>query len=282
MKLACVLIGMGMLGAIDAGAQVVIVKKKPDIFGTPRDSIAKKLGRREISDDEFNGYMWNFSRDTMEQDVRIRQYVVDSETTPFRSRRMVWADATMPWRAAEFGVGPLSSEAQQRPVLEDRDAAARNPELDYSAKPDDTAILAAAYRHFFDYRMEGFGKTSREENAKLKVNDVYFLGFGPHITDAPPSLLAALQNDPDIQRDKVKLRPLSKVLEVTAEAIRDRDTGAYGPAFRVDSIGQVENGEVKVLVTFTEREGFWFTRELTLRQGKTSWEVASDTDYALR
>ncbi len=265
-----------------AGAQIVRTAKKPEVYTTPQDVIGKKLGRNNISEQEFNGYMWNFSHDTMPLDVKIRKFVMRSEESPFWSRRMVWASATMPWRSAAFGVGKLSSEARQRPTLADRDAASQLSERDYGTKADDNAILAAAYRHFFDYRMQGFGNDARRENVKMKVGDVYFLGTGPHISDAPPSLVAALQNDPDIKRDKVTLRPLSKVLEVTGEAIRDRDTGAYGPAFRVDDIGQVQNGEVKVTVTFTEREGFWFTRELTLRPGKNGWEVARDSDYAMQ
>ena len=137
--------------------------------------------------------------------------------------------------------GKFSAEAIQRPGLPDRDAASQLPETDYMAKDPVNAIYATVYRHFFDYRAQGFGKNARAQNDKLRVNnpgltDVYFLGLGPHITDVPGSLLAALQNDPNLLRDKVTLRPLSKVLEVTDEAIRDRDTGAYGPAFRVDAV----------------------------------------------
>lgn len=280
MRLAYLLVAMLGLGVGHAEPRPVRTTKKQETYETPRDIIGRKL-KRSLSEDEFNGYMWNFSRDTMAHDVRIRKYVQQSETDPFAMRRAVWADATMPWRAAEFGNGELTSIARQRPTLEDRDAAARLPEREYPSKDRDDAILAAAYRHFFDYRAQGFGKDAREANAKLKVGDVYFLGLGPHIAEAPPSLIAALQNDPDIKRDKVTLRPLKKVLEVTGEAIRDRDTGAYGPAFRVDDIGPVEKGEVKVMVTFTEREGFWFTRELTLRPGKIGWEVSKDTDYPI-
>jgi len=282
------LLGLGWLAAGSADAQIRRTKKKEQVYQTPRGGIAEKLGRSSLTDDEFNGYLWNFAHDTMEQDVLIRKDVRRSEETPFWSRRSVWADATIPWRSAEFGAGKFSAEAIQRPGLPDRDAASQLPETDYMAKDPVNAIYATVYRHFFDYRAQGFGKNARAQNDKLRVNnpgltDVYFLGLGPHITDVPGSLLAALQNDPNLLRDKVTLRPLSKVLEVTDEAIRDRDTGAYGPAFRVDAVGPEKDGEVKVLATFTEREGFWFTRELTLRQGKAGvWEVAADADYALR
>jgi hypothetical protein len=281
MRLAYFLVGFLGFGVAQAEPRPVRTTKKQETFQSPKDLITLKRNRKFSSADEFNGYMWNFSRETMGDDVRLRKLESLSETDPFWMRRAVWADATMPWRMAEFGSGKLTSTARQRPTLDDRDAASRLPEREYATKDSDDAILATAYRHFFDYRSQGLGREARDENAKLKVGDVYFLGLGPHLAEAPPSLIAALQNDPDIRRDKITLRPLKKVLEVTGEAIRDRDTGAYGPAFRVDDIGRVDKGEVKVMVTLGEREGFWFTRELTMRQGKAGWEVTKDSDYAI-
>ena len=102
---------------------------------------------------------------------------------------------------------------------------------------------------------------------KLKVGDVYFLGLGPHIAEAPPSLIAALQNDPDIRRDKVTLRPLEKVLEVTGEAIRDRDTGAYGPAFRVDDIEAATRRLAANGVKMLSDEMDYISRRLRLFEG---------------
>jgi hypothetical protein len=282
------LLGLGWFAAGTADAQIRRTKKKEQVYLTPRDARAAALNRSSVTEKEFQDYVWNSAHDTMPLDVLIRKDVRRSEETPFWSRYSVWADATIPWRSAEFGAGKLAAESLQRPGLEDREAASKLPESDFVAKDPVNAIYAAVYRHFFDYRARGFGKDGRAKNDELRVHnpnlkDVYFIGLGPHITNVPDSLIAALQNDPNLVRDKVELRPLAKVLEVTAEAIRDRDTGAYGPAFRVDEVGPETDGEVKVTATFTEREGFWFTRELTLRRGTTgAWEVASDGDYALR
>lgn len=251
--------------------RAIPTRKKETIFQRAEDRIREKLRRPSMTNDELNGYMWNFRRETDPSDIAIREDVRQSEETPFWSRRSVWADATGPRRAATFGVGPLSRQATERPTLRDRDAASETPELDYFNKAENDEILAAVYRHMFGYRNRGFAADAT----------VCFLGLGPHITDAPPSLLAALQRDSDVVRRGMKVRPLSKVLEVTDEAIRDRDTGAYGPAFRVDDISLPDaKGNVRVLATFTEREGFWFSRDLTVRPGSKGWVVVADNDYA--
>ncbi|MDD5200755.1 MAG: hypothetical protein PHC88_13240 [Terrimicrobiaceae bacterium] len=277
----CLLVGLWAFGALAAEAQLYRTPKNTDHYTTPQDTLGKKLGH-SLTEDEVSSHMWTFSYENTSSEAKIRKNVVRSETSPFWSRRSVWADATMPARAAEFGAGKITREALVLPAPSDRWAASQSPETGYATKPQDDAILAAVYRHFFDYRAQGFGNDAHIENTRLHLDDVYFLGFGPHKSDAPSSLLAALQNDPALKRDGVTLRPISKSLEVTDEAIRDRDTGAYGPAFRVDAIGPVKDGEVRVMATFTERNGFWFTRELTLRQGKTGWEVEKDADWTLR
>jgi hypothetical protein len=129
--------------------------------------------------------------------------------------------------------------------------------------------MAAVFRHFFEYRARGFGKDTT----------VYYLGLGPHKDDAPPSLIAALQNDPVVKRDKITLRPATRSLEITDAEIRDLDTGAYGVVFRIDDIGPVEaNGDVKVTGTFGERDGFFFTQQFTLRNEKDGWKVVKETD----
>jgi hypothetical protein len=282
MRLPYLLIALGALGIIPADAQLFQKPKDPTAnFETPRTRLDEKLGRkhRGLTPEEYRSYMWDFSKATMDQDIKIRKNIVQSEETPFWSRRSVWADATMPARAAEFGAGKYAREAGERPTMEDRRQASQLPEAEYSTKGEDDAVLAAVFRHFFGYRAQGFGGAAHRENVRLKRSDVYFLGLGPHIIDVSPSLIAALQNDPALKRDGIVLRPLSKVLEVTDEAIRDRDTGAFGPAFRVDDVGIANNGEVRVLATFTERDGFWFSRELTLRQGKNGWQVETDADF---
>lgn len=278
-------IAVGLLASAGAahGQLAKAVKKKDQEYRTPQDAVQAKLKRVTFSDDEMNAYMWNFSHDTQGQDVIIKQNIRRSEETPYWSRRSVWADATMPARMREFGAGKYSDEAIERPTPEDRWLASQMPESEYAGKADDLAVLAAVYRHFFGYRARGMGRRAHAENQLLRVKDVYFLGRGPHIADAPPSLLAALQADPGIQKEGIRIQPLTNVLEVTEEGIRDRATGAYGIAFRVDEIGEVErDGSRQVLATFTEREGFWFTRALTLRQGRNGWEVAADGDYVIR
>ncbi len=275
-------IALGLAASLAADGQAFRTKNKEQIFLTPKDALATKLGRVKLSDEEANSFMWNFSHDTMPSDEKIRRNIRQSEETPYWTRRSVWADATMPERMAEFGAGRYSALAVDDPTPFDRWMASQLPERDYATKADDLAILAAVYRHFFGYRGMGMGADAHNENVLLRRKDVYFLGLGPHLVDAPASLLAALQADPGIVRDGIVLRPLSKVLEVTGEAIRDRDTGAYGLAFRVDDVGPPKDGVVRVMATFNEREGFWFTRELTLRPGRNGLEVAEDADSALK
>jgi hypothetical protein len=283
MRVAFISVALGVLASWSASGQsAMAVKNKEEIFNTPLDAIQAKLKRVQFTEDDLNSYMWSFSHDTMGQDVKIRRNIGESETGPYWSRRSVWADATMAARMKEFGAGRYAHEAILLPTTQDRWLASQMPEADYPDKSEHLAILAAVYRHFFGYRAQGMGREAHAENTRLRVKDVYFLGLGPHVIDAPASLLAALQADPGIQRDGIRIQPLRNVLEVTDEAIRDRATGAYGIAFRVDEIGEVRDGELHVAATFTEREGFWFTRELTLRQGKDGWSVTGDADYATR
>jgi hypothetical protein len=272
MRATCLLAGLWILCVGSAHAQFFSQKKTVQTFTTPTDLVGKKLKNSNLTEQQAQDYFWNVRTETEPFDHAIRKNVVQSETSPFRSRRSVWASETIVRRSAEFGAGKYSRDAVQLPLPSDRWAASQLPEADYSGKAQDDAILAAVYRHFFEYRARGFAKK----------NTVYFLGLGPHATDAPASVLVGLQNDAVLKRDGVKLRPVSRSLEVTDDAIRDRDTGAYGPVFRVDEIGPAKNGEVPVVATFSERDGFWFTRQLTLRQGKTGWEVVSDTDYPVK
>jgi hypothetical protein len=271
MRVAYLLIGLVMCCAGGAQAQFFFTQKKVEPkFDSPTSRLEEKL-RKSLTEQELARYMWQFRTDTDPFDLKIRQNIVQSETTPFRSRRSVWADETMPARAAEFGAGKYSDEAIELPTIGDRWAASQLPEANYTTKVQDDAILATVYRHFFEYRTLGFAKNAT----------VYFLGQGPHKDDIPPSLLAALQSDPQLKRDGVKLRPASRSLEITAAEIRDRDTGAYGPVFRVDDVSLEKDGEVRVMASFSERDGFWFTRELTLQQGKGGWAVVKDNDYPI-
>lgn len=283
MRVAFLSIALGVLAAVSSFGQARTVKKKEEKFSTPQDTIQAKLKRVTFDDDEMNAYMWNFSHDTQGQDVKIKRNIVQSEEGPYWLRRSVWADATMVARMKEFGAGKYAAEAILLPTPEDRWLASQLPESDYPGKAEHFSVLAAVYRHFFGYRARGMGREAHAENQRLRVKDVYFLGLGPHIADAPSSLLAALQTDPGIQKAGIRIQPLTNVLEVTDEAIRDRATGAYGIAFRVDEIGEVEkDGSLRVAATFGEREGFWFTRSLTLRPGENGWEVAEDADYVMR
>ncbi len=165
-----------------ASAQLFSPGKKNEEYANPKPG--------KLTEQQWNQQQWDLRAATDPSDLAIRKNVVQSETTPFWVRYSVWADATMPWRAKEFGVGKLSHEASTRPTMADRAAASRLPESDYPGKPQDKAILAAVYRYFFGYRSHGFAKNST----------VYFLGLGPHLADAPPSLVAALQNDPHSKR----------------------------------------------------------------------------------
>ncbi len=271
MRNAYLLAGLIALGMGAAQGQIFFTQKKIEQkFDTPATRLEAKL-KKTLTEEELAGYMWQFRADTDPIDLKIRNNIVQSETTPFRSRRSVWADETMVARAAEFGAGKYSAEAIEIPTMEDRIAASRLPEAAYGTKAGNDAILATVYRHFFNYRTKGFAKYST----------VYFLGQGPHKDDIPPSLLAALQNDPQLKRDGVKLRPASRSMEITDAEIRDRDTGAYGPVFRVDDVSLEKDGVVKVMASFSERDGFWFTRELTLRQDKGIWSVVKDNDYPI-
>lgn len=268
-----VLAGVWLVGSIAAThAQLLRRPKSEDTFETPRDVLGRKLGR-SLSEDDFYAYMYDFSRRTMPSEIALKKNIEQSETGPFRSRRSVWADATIVPRMREFGAGPLAAEAIERPTLADRNAASANPRPDYPGRLDEEAIMAGVYRHFFDYRNQGFAKDA----------DVYFLGAGPHVIDVSPGLLAALQSDPRLKSAGIRLQPMHQVLEVTNEALRDRETGGTGPAFRVDEIGLVQDGDVRVVATFGEREGFWFTREMTLRRDRNGgWTVAEDRDLPTR
>jgi hypothetical protein len=265
MRVVHLLAGLCVACATSASAQVLTPKKKVQEYTKPKPA--------GLSEQQWDQRQWDLRAETDPSDFAIRENVVESETNPFLSRFSVWADATMPWRSKEFGAGKLSYEAMEGPTAADRAAASKLPEADYPGKAQDNAILAAVYRYFFGYRSHGFAKDST----------VYFLGLGPHLADAPQSLIAALQRDPVLKKDGVTLRPATRSFEVTDEAIRDRDTGAYGPVFRVDGISLVKNGEAQVVATFSEREGFWFTRVLTLRQdAKTgAWQVVRESDYPL-
>jgi hypothetical protein len=250
--------------------------KKPDIYTTPQPE--------GMSDADWQALLWNTMTDTDPSERAIRKDVSRSETAPYWSRWSVWSDATTPERSATFGVGKLSDEAAERPTMEDRRNASLSPEVPYSSEAQDNAIFAAVYRYFFGYRSRGFGANAHALNQKLHVGDVYFIGFGPHVADPPASFLAALQRDPGLKRDGVTLRPLSSSLEVTDDAIRDRDTGAYGLAFRIDDVTPGKDGDMDVMATFSERDGFWFSRELTLRQDNKSgtWAVVADEPCTVR
>jgi hypothetical protein len=254
---------------------LVRTAKKPAIYTTPRPE--------GVSDKDWQTRLWNTMTDNDPSELAIRNDRSRLETTPFWSRFSVWSDATTPERSASFGVGKLSDEAAERPSLEDRRNASQSPDVPYSSQAQDNAIFAAVYRYFFGYRSRGFGANAHALNQKLHVGDVYFIGFGPHVADPPASFLAALQADPGLKRDGVTLCPLSRSLEVTDDAIRDRDTGAYGLAFRIDDVTPGKDGDMDVLATFSERDGFWFSRELTLRQNKSgSWNVVADDPCTVR
>jgi hypothetical protein len=265
MKGVFFLAGVFLACVATAPAQLLTSRQKTETYADPKPA--------KLTEPQWLQQQWDLRAATDPSDHAIRKNVVESETNPFWSRFSVWADATMPWRAKEFGAGKLSHEAGANPSMEDRAAASRLPEADYPGRAADSAILAAVYRYFFGYRSHGFAKDST----------VYFLGLGPHLADAPPSLVAALQNDPTLKKDGVTLRPATKSFEIVGDGIRDRDTGAYGPVFRVDGISLAKNGEAQVVATFSERDGFWFTRVLTLRQdAKTgAWQVVREGDYAL-
>ncbi len=268
--LAACLLG-GMLPALQA-QRITPTKNKEQIFETPEDRIRVKLRRTSMSQEEHYGHMWTLRRDTDADDAAIRRNVLESAEGPFRSRYSVWASQTMTRRAAEFGGGELSYEARATLTPADRAIALEQPEPQYFDKAEQQAMLAAVYRYLFTYRSRGFAPDTT----------VYFVGFGPHLADAPPSLLAALESDATLERDKVRIRPLSKLLEVTNEAIRDRDTGAYGAAFRVDAVSAPDaQGDVTVLVAFNERDGLWFSRDLTLRPGPQGWTVVADNDHVI-
>lgn len=271
----CLLIAVCLFGAPLAmlPAQTITPTKKEEvIFEEPADRIRVKLRRATLSQEELYAHMWGLRRDTDPDDDAIRRNVRQSAEGPFRSRYSVWASQTMTRRAAEFGAGDLSYEARAMITPADRAIALEQPEANYFDKAEQEALLRAVYRYLFTYRSRGFAPDTT----------VYFLGFGPHLADAPPSLLASLEGDPLLQRDKLVVRPLSKLLEVTNEAIRDRDTGAYGAAFRVDEIGAPDaNGDVKVLIAFNERDGLWFSRDLTLRSGPQGWSVVADNDHEM-
>lgn len=266
MKGIPLLAGLLLACAINAPAQSIFSpRKKNEEYGNPQP--------KSLTTEQWFQQQWDLRASTDPSDLAIRKNIVQSETNPFWSRFSVWADATMPWRSKEFGAGKLSYEAMAEPSAADRAAASQLPEADYPGRAQDDAILAAVYRYFFGYRSHGFAKDST----------VYFLGLGPHLADAPPSLIAALQTDAVLKKDGVTLRPATKSFDVTDDAIRDRDTGAYGPVFRVDGVSLVKNGEAQVVATFSERDGFWFTRVLTLRQdAKTgAWQVVREGDYPL-
>jgi hypothetical protein len=264
MRVSCLFSVLALACATSASAQILGSKARNEEYADPKP--------KDLTAEQWRQQQWDLRAATDPSDLKARKNIVTSGSTPFWSRYSVWADATMPWRAAEFGAGKLSHEAAQRPGMDDRAAASMLPEANYPGKTQDDAIRAAVYRYFFGYRARGFAQKST----------VYFLGLGPHLVDAPPSLIAALQNDPVLKKDGIMLRPVSKSFEVTDEAIRDRDTGAYGPVFRVDDIGLVRDGTVDVTATFSERDGHWFTRDLTLKLDKSgAWQVVRDADYAL-
>lgn len=272
MKRMCLGLGLAMACLGIAPAQIRPTKKKEDIFFTPARALSERQKLlRTLSEEEYGAYLWDFSRAHQPQEETLHRDIIQSETGPFLSRRSVWSSETIVPRSAEFGAGKYSKEAGSRAMPSDRRAASQLPENPYPGKAEDDAILSAVYRHFFAYRQRGFAKDTT----------VYFLGLGPHAADAPPSVLAKLDADPGLVKAGISLRPLSKSMEITDDALRDRDTGAYGAAFRVDEIGPVVAGEVKVLATFSERDGFWFTRRLTLRPGPAGWQVVKDDDLSL-
>lgn len=261
------LVGVCVGGAV-AQDRITKTKKKEEVFITPTDALSERM-RRNYTDQDARDYYWQVREDTMPSERKVVKGVEKSETTPWRSAHSLWASQTMVQRSRERGAGELSKKATEGPTLGERLDASRNPEVGYPGKSRDDAILAAVYRHFFGYRARGFGRDTT----------VYFLGLGPHKEDAPPSVIASLQKDPTVVRDKVTLRPASRSLEVTDAEIRDLDSGAYGAVFRVDEIGPVEaNGDVKVTATFGEKNGFFFTQQLTLRDEKGAWKVVGESD----
>ncbi len=268
MKRICLGAFVAMAGLACAHGQSILPHKKKEIvYRTPMIALGEKF-KRKLTEQEYRDHLWNLRRSTQREEDLLRENLGESESGPFLSRRSVWASETMTRRAAEFGRGKYTKEASSRISATDRWNASQTAETSYPGKAQDDAIAAAVYRHFFDYRKLGFGRKTT----------VYFLGYGPHAADAPPSILLGLDSDTRLEKEGITLRPMSKLMEVTDDAIRDRDTGAYGAAFRVDAIGPIENGSVKVNVAFSERDGFWFARQFTLQQGKSGWTVVRDDD----
>ncbi|MGH8048077.1 MAG: hypothetical protein ACREKL_12615, partial [Chthoniobacterales bacterium] len=218
MKRICVGIVVAVVCVWNVQAQSILQQKKKEVeFYTPATALGQKL-HPNLTDQEIRDYHWQVREDTMPSELKIVRNVVTSETTPWLSARSLWGSETMVQRSAERGAGELSKRATEEAKPIDRWLASQMPEQNYPGKSQDDAILAAVYRHFFGYRARGFGRDTT----------VYFLGLGPHAADAPPSVVAGLESDPTIKHDGVKLRPVSKSLEVTDDAIRDRDTGEYG------------------------------------------------------
>lgn len=263
-----VLIGLltALIASVHAHAQLRQVKKREEVYMTPR------LAKEKVpSEKAWNQMLWDLMHETMPSDEAIRANVVESETGPFYMAKSVSGDATMPLRSRKFGAGEPSYSENRSWTMEDRKRATELPESQYAQKAEDEAIQEAIFRHFFEYRQRGFAPYAT----------TYMLGLGPHAEDAPTGVIERLGQLESLKKEKIEVVPASRALEITEAAIRDRETGAYGVVFRVDRVGLEEDGTVKAIGSFSERDGFWFTREFTLKKGPGGWQVIGERDLAI-
>jgi hypothetical protein len=194
------------------------------------------------------------------------------ETAVHRQTRTVAQSASGVARSRSSVEGKLLGSPGHNATLDERIAASTIRERPYPEMDSDVAVMEAVYRRMLGYREMGFATGVK----------TFFLGSG-ELGDDPPSVVVdRLQTASDLGKAGLTMLPFSRALPVSRDGILDRRTLERGVVFRVNSTNRMADGTVTAVGSFSERDGFYFTKEFRLREREDgNYEILSERDYAV-
>ncbi len=211
--------------------------------------------------------------ETREEEMELKVNRDVQETAAHRQARTLAKSASTVARSRSSVQGKLIGAPGDVATLDERIAASTIRERPYPEMDSDVAVMEAVFRRMLEYRELGFARDVK----------TFFLGSGALGDDPPSVVVDRLQSASDKGKAGLTMLPFSRALPVSRDGILDRRTLDRGVVFRVNSINRLEDGSVKALGSFSERDGFYFTKEYSLKEGEDgNYEIVSERDYNVR
>ncbi len=222
---------------------------------------------REITTQE----LYERQYETRDEELLLKANRDTQETAVHRQARSLLKSASSVERSRSSVEGKLIGSPGHSPTLDERIAASTVRELPYPEMDSDVAVMEAVFRRMLEYRDLGFAT-----NVKT-----FFLGSGELGDDPPTAVVERLQAASDEGEAGLTMLPFSRALSVSRDGILDRQTLERGVVFRVNSMDRQEDGTVEALGSFSERDGFYFTKQFTLEPGDDgNYSIVAERDYA--